>query len=147
MPTACECAGPPHQPTVSKERSRAAKTLQKVFETSFKAVYEVHTALAALQSAGDGDDICMSNEEIATVHTAYKQLQSALDPSALGCLFEQDAQVMESFLNSCAQQARSGIGARHSSLHEEVCSHQVPLCGGLASVITLQIGNGCVNIC
>lgn len=107
----------PSEPTKSGRKVHAA------FTASFNAVFEVHAALGdAHASAGAADeDVCMSDGQIGTVYAAYKDLQKALEPSALPHLFAHvESGVMESFLNSCAQQARSGVGARHASLHQDV---------------------------
>lgn len=56
------------------------------------------------------------------MHVAYKALHAAIKPAAVELLFGQvDESVMQSFFRSCMEQARTGVGARHSSLHGEVC--------------------------
>ena len=104
------------------EESPAAAALHAAFSCTFTTIFDVHSRIAAdHEAAGGAAEPCMSNADIALSLDAFKSLHAAMDARALGYLFQNvQTEVMDSFLNACAAQARAGVGARHATLHDEV---------------------------
>ena len=109
------------------EATPAATALHSAFSQAYNTIFDVHRRIAEDHAAsGDATETCMSNADLGISHEAYKSLHAAMDTSALAYLFAHvEVAVMESFFSACAQQARSGVLARHSTLHDEVRSHRV----------------------
>ena len=96
------------------------KKLSDVFEASFQTVYAVHTAVR--QRVPEGEQAFMSDDEIQAINRAFRQVNTAVEPGALPQLFvQQDVHLLDSFLEAAAEQARTGAGAMHATLHDEVC--------------------------
>jgi hypothetical protein len=122
--------------SISKKHSKKAAKLREAFAQAFTTIYDVHNNIASDRSS----DGCLSNEELAQVHAAYKTLHAAMNAAAVELLFGQvEESVMQSFFRSCMEQARTGVGARHSSLHGEVC----PFLFSWAKLDPLQAGVIC----